>query len=126
MSPWLHSHVFRPFLSPDPLAHHKSADCHLQQVRDPVYHAKLRRVFTPSFSKTSLRAYEPVIHKYTDMFIDQIGKLGSPSSEGINITGAFNWVTFDIIGTIFPSYFLALFNIPRGHQDTMLEMLNSL
>ena len=113
MSPWLHSHVFRPFLSPDPLAHHKSADCHLQQVRDPVYHAKLRRVFTPSFSTTSLRAYEPVIHKYTDMFIDQIGKLGSPSSEGINITGALNWVTFDIIGMMLSSYFPVLSSVLR-------------
>ncbi|RYP50508.1 hypothetical protein DL768_004013 [Monosporascus sp. mg162] len=69
-------------------------------VTDPVYHAKLRRIFTPSFSRTSLREYEPVIHKYTDMFISQIGKLGHPSGQGINIATALNWVTFDIIGEL--------------------------
>lgn len=68
------------------------------QVSDPVYHAKLRRIFTPSFSKASIRAYEPVIQRSADLFITQIGKLGAPSSTGLNISDALNWVTFDIIG----------------------------
>lgn len=69
-------------------------------TRDPMDHRKQRQSLALSFSAKSLRAQEDVIHQYVNLFIEQIGKLGGPNTQGINIPEAFNWLTFDIIGDL--------------------------
>lgn len=50
-----------------------------------------------AFSVKSLRQQEETVHLYLDEFITQIGRLGS-LDQGVDMTEAFNWLTFDIIG----------------------------
>jgi cytochrome P450 len=66
-------------------------------VRDPADHALQRRCMAHAFSSKSLRQQEEIIHLYLDEFIQQIGRLGR-LDQGVDMTEAFNWLTFDIIG----------------------------
>lgn len=69
-------------------------------ARDPIEHSIQRKALSAAFSAKALRDQENVIHQYVDLFITQIGKLGSATTKGINIPEAFNWLTFDIIGDL--------------------------
>ncbi|EWG53831.1 hypothetical protein FVEG_12172 [Fusarium verticillioides 7600] len=69
-------------------------------VRDPAQHSRQRKYLSHAFSAKSLRGQETVIHRYVDMFIGQLRKLGSPEGSGINVEEALNWLTFDIIGDL--------------------------
>lgn len=69
-------------------------------TRDPADHSKQRRSLASAFSAKSLREQEHIVHKYFDLFLTQMAKLGGPSTEGIDATEAFEWVTFDIIGDL--------------------------
>ncbi|KAF5610197.1 isotrichodermin C-15 hydroxylase (cytochrome P-450 monooxygenase CYP65A1) [Fusarium subglutinans] len=66
-------------------------------VRDPAQHSRQRKYLSHAFSAKSLRGQETLIHSYVDMFIGQLRKLGNPEGSGINVEGALNWLTFDII-----------------------------
>ncbi|KAH8201463.1 hypothetical protein TruAng_004387 [Truncatella angustata] len=68
-------------------------------VRDPADHALQRRCMAYAFSVKSLRQQEETVHLYLDEFIKQIGRLGS-LDQGVDMTEAFNWLTFDIIGDL--------------------------
>lgn len=68
------------------------------RVRDPVVHAQQRRALSHAFSARALRDQEAVIQKYVDQLMDQIANLGSNGKEPVNMTRAWNWLTFDIIG----------------------------
>ncbi|KAH0432722.1 hypothetical protein CcaCcLH18_06298 [Colletotrichum camelliae] len=72
----------------------------LVSVRDPMEHRKQKQSLSSAFSSRSLRDQEYVVHQYVDLFIEQIGKLGGPHTQGVNVTEAFNWLTFDIIGDL--------------------------
>lgn len=72
----------------------------LAQVQDPTEHSRQRRMLARAFSLSSLREQENIVHKYTDLFIRQIGRLGRPDGPGVDMKQALNWVTFDIIGTL--------------------------
>ncbi|KAH0370261.1 benzoate 4-monooxygenase cytochrome P450, partial [Aureobasidium melanogenum] len=52
-----------------------------------------------AFSDKSLREQEGLINEPIDMFIEQIGKLGS-GTQGVDIVIWFNFMTFDIIGSL--------------------------
>ncbi|KAG4286127.1 hypothetical protein FPRO06_07387 [Fusarium proliferatum] len=69
-------------------------------VRDPAQHSRQRKYLSHAFSAKSLRAQETLIHRYVDMFIGQLRKLGNPKGSGINVEEALNWLTFDIIGDL--------------------------
>ncbi|KAI0022327.1 cytochrome P450 [Xylariomycetidae sp. FL0641] len=59
-----------------------------------------RRYLSHAFSAKSIRDDEVVVQKYIDMFIEQVGKLGGPGTQGLNVSETFNWITFDIIGDL--------------------------
>jgi hypothetical protein len=67
-------------------------------ARDPHEHSRQRRILAHAFSGSALQAQEPIIHKYVDMFVQQMGRLGAPGGKGVNVTEAFNWLAFDVIG----------------------------
>ncbi|PSN61426.1 cytochrome P450 [Corynespora cassiicola Philippines] len=68
--------------------------------RDPIEASRQRKYLSNGFSNKSLRDQEVLIHTYVDLFIEQLGKLGSPGSKGIDMSRAFNWITFDIVGDL--------------------------
>ncbi|KAI5921541.1 cytochrome P450 [Camillea tinctor] len=67
---------------------------------DPLDHSMQRKSLSHAFSSKSLRDDEYVVQKYVTLFIEQLGKLGAPGTEGINLSEAFNWITFDVIGDL--------------------------
>lgn len=64
---------------------------------DPAKYAMKRKMFNPSFSARALRDQEHVIHEHVELFLKQIERLGS-GPDGINLTEALEWLTFDIMG----------------------------
>lgn len=68
-------------------------------VKDPVVHAEQRRALSHAFSAKALRFQEDLVHKYVNLWISQLNKLGENGTKAVNITDAFDWITFDIIGT---------------------------
>lgn len=68
------------------------------RVRDPVVHAEQRRALSHAFSARALRDQETVILQYVDLLMEQIGNLGKGGKEPVNVTRAWNWLTFDVIG----------------------------
>ena len=69
-------------------------------TRDPLDHSRQRRTLAHAFSSRSLQDHEEVIHRYTDLFISQLAKHGGQGTQGINMSEAYNWLTFDIIGDL--------------------------
>ncbi|KAJ4167623.1 hypothetical protein NW754_011441 [Fusarium falciforme] len=90
----------KPFLKSTWYANDDSGPPVVLGTRDPVDHRGQRQSLSHAFSAKSLRDQEVVVHKYVDLFIEQIGQLGGPGTAGINIPEAFNWLTFDIIGDL--------------------------
>lgn len=70
----------------------------ITSVRDPTVHASQRKALSHAFSARALRDQEDVIHEYVDLLIKQLGNFGASGLEPINVTDAYNWLTFDIIG----------------------------
>lgn len=69
-------------------------------TRDPLDHARQRRSLAHAFSTKSLKDQEHVVHHYADLFISQLIKHGGQDTQGINMSEAYNWLTFDIIGDL--------------------------
>ncbi|WKT51630.1 Cytochrome P450 [Fusarium oxysporum f. sp. vasinfectum] len=69
-------------------------------VLDPREHSRQRRYLAHGFSAQALREQEKVIHHYVNMFLNQLGRLGVPGGKGVDMTEAFHWVSFDIIGDL--------------------------
>ncbi|KAM6512923.1 hypothetical protein FSOLCH5_010615 [Fusarium solani] len=90
----------KPFLKSTWYANDDSSPPAILSTRDPVDHRKQRQCLSHAFSAKSLRDQQAVVHKYVDLFIEQIGKLGGPDTGGVNIPEAFSWLTFDIIGDL--------------------------
>ncbi|KAI0192142.1 cytochrome P450 monooxygenase-like protein [Astrocystis sublimbata] len=72
----------------------------ISTARDPEVHARQRKSLSHAFSLKALRDQEVLIHEYVDMFIRQLEKLGESGRKGINVSEAYNWLTFDIIGEL--------------------------
>ncbi|KAI0594386.1 cytochrome P450 [Biscogniauxia sp. FL1348] len=69
-------------------------------TRDPADHSMQRKSLSHAFSAQSLRDDEYVVQTYVNLFIEQLRKFAGPGTEGINLSEAYNWVTFDIIGDL--------------------------
>lgn len=71
----------------------------ITSVKNPIGHAEQRKSLSHAFSAKALRFQEDLIHQYVDLWIHQLDKLGNMGEKSVNITEAFDWLTFDIIGT---------------------------
>lgn len=76
----------------------------INTVRDPAVHTEQRKTLSHAFSARALRDQEIVIHRYVSLLLEQIGKIGLNGEKSVNVTAAWNWLTFDIIGNY--TYFL--------------------
>jgi len=63
--------------------------------RDPVEHAKMRKLLAPGFSERSFRGQWPLITQTVDSFIEQLTRR-SKEGESLDMTLWFSLVTFDI------------------------------
>lgn len=68
---------------------------------DPAEHARQRRTLAHAFSGSALQAQEPIIQKYINLLVQQLGRLGAPGGKGVDVTEAFNWLAFDVIGELY-------------------------
>lgn len=69
-------------------------------ARDPVVHAQQRKTLSNAFSAKALRDQEDVVQRYVDLFVDKLDQWGYSGKKSINITPAYNWLMFDIIGKL--------------------------
>jgi cytochrome P450 len=67
--------------------------------RDPEIHARRKERLAPGFRTQALREQEHVIHENVDLLMDQLIRWSDASEQGVDMTKAFEWVTFDITGT---------------------------
>lgn len=63
--------------------------------RDPVEHAKMRKLLAPGFAERSFRQQWPLITQTANTFIEQLGRRAK-EGELIDMTLFFSLVTFDI------------------------------
>lgn len=66
---------------------------------NPKIHQDARRSLSHAFSAKALGYQSNVLEHYTDLFVDQLDKLGGVA-EGISLDEWFNWLTFDIVGDL--------------------------
>ncbi|KAL9583824.1 MAG: hypothetical protein Q9203_004916 [Teloschistes exilis] len=72
----------------------------LVSERNPKEHAKMRKYLSHAFSDRSLKEQEFLISEVVDQFVNQIGKQGAPTGQGIDLVTWFNLTTFDIITSL--------------------------
>ncbi|KAI0195876.1 cytochrome P450 [Astrocystis sublimbata] len=66
--------------------------------RDPQKHRKMKQSLSAAFATKALREQEVVVARHVDIFVEKIGKLGQPGSEGLNMTKWYEMLAFDILG----------------------------
>lgn len=72
----------------------------ISSVRDPAVHSSQRKALSHAFSARALRDQEDVVHEYVDLLVKQLGNFGAGGLKPINVTEAYNWLTFDVIGEL--------------------------
>ncbi|OHF03244.1 RadP cytochrome P450 epoxidase [Colletotrichum orchidophilum] len=71
----------------------------------PEDHTRQRRIFTPAFSNTALKAQEPLLAGYADQMVEAMGSLGERQRDHdggarVNIVDLYNFATFDIMADL--------------------------
>ncbi|KAF9776196.1 hypothetical protein IL306_005670 [Fusarium sp. DS 682] len=66
--------------------------------RDPQKHRKMKQSLTAAFSTKALREQEEIVANVVDAFVDKIGKLGGPKSDGLDMTKWYEMLAFDVLG----------------------------
>lgn len=61
-------------------------------------HGRLRKVWGHAFTQHALDDFEPVLHKYVNVFIAQLR--GLPREKDVDIVPWFNFLTFDLTGDL--------------------------
>ncbi|GKU08041.1 unnamed protein product [Fusarium langsethiae] len=67
-------------------------------TRDPDDHRRQKKEIYHAFSSKSLAETQTVIDGYTEAFLEQLMSKGGPETDGVDVSVAYNWLTFDIIG----------------------------
>ena len=69
-------------------------------------HARMRRVLNYAFTPTALKAQEPIIESYVDLFISRLREKASSTQDNpgdstiLNMADWYNYVAFDIVGDL--------------------------
>lgn len=66
--------------------------------RDPQKHRRMKQSLTAAFSTKALREQEEIVANVVDAFVDKIGTLGGPQSDGLDMTEWYEMLAFDILG----------------------------
>ncbi|CAN8101959.1 unnamed protein product [Discula destructiva] len=72
----------------------------INRIRDPVVHGQQRSALSSAFSARAVRDQEVIVHQYVDMLLGQWASLGEGGRKPVNVTEAWNWLTFDVIGEL--------------------------
>ena len=67
-------------------------------ITDVEQAAATRDLLSPGFSPKALRNQERVIQDYTDLLVATLRRLSVEEKKTVNVSDAFNWITFDILG----------------------------
>ncbi|KAG4267572.1 hypothetical protein FPRO04_12774 [Fusarium proliferatum] len=67
---------------------------------DRESHRSQRRSLSHAFSARALREAESTIQRHARLFVHQISQRGNPGTGGVDMSAAFTWLTFDIIGDL--------------------------
>ncbi|KAI1661697.1 cytochrome P450 [Daldinia decipiens] len=62
---------------------------------DPVRHRQVARRLSPAFKGSALKAKEPTLHRYIDLFVERMKTLGG-RVEGVSLPTWINWLCVDI------------------------------
>ncbi|KAK7757681.1 hypothetical protein SLS62_000058 [Diatrype stigma] len=62
---------------------------------DPIRHRQVAKQLSPAFSGRALRAKEPTLHKYIDLFVERMKRLGG-GPQGVSLPTWVNWLCVDI------------------------------
>jgi hypothetical protein len=62
---------------------------------DPIRHRVVAKKIAPAFSSRSIRAMEPLVHKYIDYFVARMHELGQ-ASAGVELADWMNWLAMDM------------------------------
>lgn len=63
-------------------------------------HATIRNSISPAFSERNLRATEPILHEYVDLFIRRLRENSQDGSTPVDLSAWFNYLTFDLSGRL--------------------------
>lgn len=64
---------------------------------DPVRHRKVSKQISPAFSGRALKAKEPTLHKYINLFVQHMEVSGG-GTEGVSLPQWVNWLCVDMSG----------------------------
>ncbi|KAL1845939.1 hypothetical protein Daus18300_014399 [Diaporthe australafricana] len=92
-------------------------------ARDPVVHAQQRKTLSNAFSAKALRDQEDIVQQYVDLFVEKLDQWGESGKKAINITPAYNWLMFDIIGDL--SFGESFGSIEDGKEPFWISMFLS-
>ncbi|KAI1775122.1 cytochrome P450 [Hypoxylon cercidicola] len=73
----------------------KENDGGLIWQQDPVRHRQIAKQVAPAFSQKAIRATDPVIHRYVDLFVNRMKEIGN-AQGGINLSDWTQWLAMDI------------------------------
>ncbi|KAH9985272.1 cytochrome P450 [Xylariaceae sp. FL0662B] len=62
---------------------------------DPIRHRQVAKQLSPAFSGRALKAKEPTLHKYIDLFVDRMKAHGG-NLAGVSLPTWVNWICVDI------------------------------
>ncbi|KAI1320243.1 cytochrome P450 [Xylariaceae sp. FL0255] len=83
---------------------------------EPETHARFRKALAPAFTTRSLKAQEPILHRYVNPLGERLAEEASKQGGEVDIGPWFNFFTFDIFGDLgygvigcrFPCHWFAL------------------
>ncbi|RYP79678.1 hypothetical protein DL769_002835 [Monosporascus sp. CRB-8-3] len=72
----------------------------MTHIMDVEKAAAVRSLLSPGFSPKALRNQERVIQENADIFVQTLRRLSDGGKNAVDVSDAFNWATFDILGEL--------------------------
>ncbi|KAI1807900.1 cytochrome P450 [Daldinia bambusicola] len=66
---------------------------------DPILHRQVAKQLGPAFKGAALKAKEPTLHRYIDLFVKRMKNIGR-KAEGVSLPTWINWLCVDISADI--------------------------
>ena len=66
--------------------------------RNPTKHQQMRRSLSSAFSTKALSEQESIVARNIDAFVMKLGRLGGPSTGGLDMSKWYEMSAFDILG----------------------------
>ncbi|EPE36373.1 Cytochrome P450 [Glarea lozoyensis ATCC 20868] len=88
--------------------------------KDPIKHRHTAKKLSPAFSAKSIKAKESTIHKYVDLFVQKMKKIGQ-NEQGVELKIWTDWVSMDISAEL--SYSRELEQVEKMSSSAFLHAL---